>query len=150
MVIAVVAAEAAYYRLVLLVGPPGAGKTATMAGIAGEQGWPVIRLSGILAESLLDVPVRRRAVAVPRLIDDVLQRAVGPVVCLDNIELLFEPSLQQNPLRLLQNLARDRTIVAAWPGAHAGDTLSYGGDDHPETRRYTRPEAVIVPLVVAT
>ena len=37
------------------------------------------------------------------------------VVLLDNIELLFAVEFAQDPLRLLQSLSRNVTIVAAWP-----------------------------------
>ncbi|MEN6474686.1 MAG: BREX-3 system P-loop-containing protein BrxF, partial [Syntrophaceae bacterium] len=38
------------------------------------------------------------------------------VVLLDNIEILFDVSLKQDPLRLLQGLSRNTTLVAAWSG----------------------------------
>ena len=47
------------------------------------------------------------------------------VVLLDNIELLFATELAQDPLRLLQSLSRNRTIVAAWPGNFDGGALTY-------------------------
>ncbi len=143
---AVAAAEAAYYRLVLLVGPPGAGKTRALELASAEEGWPILRVSGLLAGALLDYPQRRRAVVVPGLVAGLLSQESSPVVCLDNIELLFEPSLAQDPLRLLQNLARDRTIVAVWPGRYDDGVLTYAADDHPEAHRYSRPEATVIPV----
>ena len=38
---------------------------------------------------------------------------------LDHLEILFDPALEQDPLRLLQGVSRDRTVVAAWPGTTA-------------------------------
>jgi hypothetical protein len=66
------------------------------------------------------------------------------VVMLDNIELLFAPELEQDPLRLLQRLSRNLTIVAAWPGTVDGGCLTYAEPGHPETRRYSSPQACIV------
>ena len=134
----------AYYRLVLLVGPEGVGKTTALQGIATELGWPIFRVGECMAEVLLDRAVRSRAVAAPGILGDLLRDTDAAGVCLDNIELLFEISLALDPLRLLQGLARDRTIIAAWPGTFVGNVLGYAADGHPEARRYSRPEAAII------
>ena len=59
----------------------------------------------------------------------------------NNIELLFATELAQDPLKLLQSLSRNRTIVAAWPGNFDGAALTYAEPGHPEARRTDgRPE----------
>ena len=68
---------------------------------------------------------------------------------LDNTEILFSPELQQYPLRLLQMLSRNRTVVAAWAGKQEGESLTYADPAHPEFKRYPKPDAVIVPTVEA-
>jgi hypothetical protein len=55
-------------------------------------------------------------------------------VLLDNLELLFDISLKLDPLRCLQDLARDKTIVAAWNGTVTAGHLTYATPDHPEYR----------------
>jgi hypothetical protein len=42
--------------------------------------------------------------------------AQAGLVLLDNIELLFDVHLKQDPLRLLQGLSRNKTVVATWNG----------------------------------
>jgi len=42
--------------------------------------------------------------------------SAADVVLLDNVEVLFDVSLKQDPLRLLQGLSRNKTVVAAWSG----------------------------------
>ena len=37
------------------------------------------------------------------------------MILLDNIEVIFDVALKQDPLRLLQRLSRNKTVVAAWP-----------------------------------
>jgi hypothetical protein len=78
------------------------------------------------------------------ILDDIVREEASDVVLLDNIELLFAAELAQDPLRLLQSLSRNRTIVAAWPGLFDGKTLTYAEPGHPEARRYSTPQAVIV------
>ncbi|MCH7944758.1 MAG: BREX-3 system P-loop-containing protein BrxF [Armatimonadetes bacterium] len=69
---------------------------------------------------------------------------------LDNIEILFDVTLEQDPLRLLEGVSRNRTIVAAWNGTLENGYLSYATPDHPEYRRYPRRELVVVcPEVMA-
>jgi hypothetical protein len=81
---------------------------------------------------------------VAAILDDIVREEASDVVLLDNIELLFAEDLAQDPLRLLQSLSRDRTIVAAWPGMFDGASLTYAEPGHPEARRYSMPQAVIV------
>jgi hypothetical protein len=66
------------------------------------------------------------------------------VVLLDNIEILFDPSLQQDPLRLLLNLSRNRTLVVSWNGQIKNNILSYAEPGHPEYRRYSVENFLII------
>lgn len=98
----------------------------------------------MLSEELLQIPARRRALRAARLSHDIVSRYDAPQVLIDNIELLFHPSLEQDPLRLLQSLARNRSIVATWRGEYLGSSLTYAAPDHPEFRRFQDPDARIV------
>jgi hypothetical protein len=71
-------------------------------------------------------------------------RRAADVVILDNIEILFDPALQQDPLRCLQGVSRNRTIVASWNGSARDRMLSYAEPGHREYRRYTEVPAIIV------
>ena len=89
-----------------------------------------------LSRRLLDLTAKQRALQVPRLLEDILREADSEVVFLDNIEILFEVSLKQDPLRLLQGLSRNRAIVAAWNGKVEDKLLTYANPDHQEYHRY--------------
>ena len=105
-----------YHRLVLLVAPPGAGKTAVLQEVSKATGNPLINMNLELSCRLLDLTERQRALQLPRLLSDIVNVQKGDVVLLDNIELLFDVSLKQDPLRLLQGLSRNKTVVVAWSG----------------------------------
>ena len=62
----------------------------------------------------------------------------------ESIEILFDPALQQDPLRCLQGISRNRTIVASWSGSARDRTLTYAEPGHREYRRYTDVPAIIV------
>ena len=134
-----------YYRLILLVGPSGAGKTKTLLDVASKQGFQYLNVSLELSRRLLDLPAGQRPVAVRRLMEELLSGNAGPALC-DNIELLFDVSLKQDPLRLLQLLSRQRTIVASWTGSIAGGYLTYAALDHPEHRRYPTQDLLLVTI----
>ena len=133
-----------YHRLLLVVGPPRSGKTGALRDIAAAQGWPLLNVNLRLSELLLELTQKQRALRTARIIGDIVNATAGDVVLLDNIELLFGPDLAQDPLRLLQGLSRNRTVVAAWCGEFDGTTLTYAEPGHPEARRYARPEAIVV------
>jgi hypothetical protein len=93
---------------------------------------------------LLDLTERQRSLHVPRLLSEIVGRGGDQVVLLDNIELLFDVSLKQDPLRLLQGISRNRTVVAAWNGMVADRFLIYARPGHPEYRRYPIDDLVVV------
>lgn len=142
----IAAARLRYYRLVLLVGPVASGKTKILVQIAQEEGYPYINLGLILSQKLLEYPAKIRALRLPRIVEAIIGETGKDTVLLDNTEILFEPVLQQDPLRLLQQISRNRTIVAAWNGKFEGGALVYADPDHPEYRRYYEVDALVCPL----
>lgn len=137
-------AQGLYHRLVLAVGPARTGKTGALKDLSEVKGWPRINVNLQLAERLLDLTQKQRAIRVAGLLDDIVKGAASDVVLLDNIEMLFAVELAQDPLRLLQGLSRNRTIVASWPGAFDGRALTYAEPGHREFKKYAAPQAVIV------
>lgn len=137
-------AEWRHSRLVLVVGPGGAGKTTLLRAVSESLEAPLINVGRDLAERLLSIAARDRPLEVARQMDAILP-AAGPVL-LDNTELLFEPSLQQDPLQLLRALSRNRLVVAAWRGRAEGGQLTNALFSHPAARRFPAADILIVPL----
>jgi hypothetical protein len=124
-----------YYKLILAVGPARTGKTAALTEMAEKHKWPRVNVNLCLSEKLLELTHRQRAVRVAGILDDTVRNENSNVVLLDNVELLFAAELAQDPLKLLQSLSRNRTIVAAWPGNFDGAALTYAEPSHPEAWR---------------
>ena len=103
-----------------------------------------INLSAALAERLADSPTRLRPVHVDTALRDALPE--GPLV-LDHIEVLFEPSLEVLPVEALRRLARNRTVVAHWPGRVEDGVAIYAEPGHPE---HVRAPLDGIPYVVIT
>jgi len=132
-----------YYRLVLLAAPAGGGKTAALLALAERPGFRYLNVNLELSRRLLELSARERSLAVPRLLGEIVA-GDGHVALLDNIEILFDVSLKVDPLRLLQRLSRNRTVVAAWNGSVEGGYLTYAAPDHAEHRRYAARELLVL------
>jgi len=140
---------AQYHRLVLLVAPSGSGKTAALRSLADQLGVPILNINLELSRQLLDLAEKQRALRVSRILDQVVKGAEretthGKLVVLDNIEVLFDVALKQDPLRLLQGLSRNRTVVASWNGTVHDGNLDYAEPGHPEHRRCPSAGLVVV------
>ncbi len=125
-----------YHRLMLVVAPAGAGKTTALLDIQDRTGAPLVNVNLELSRRMLDLTERQRALQLPRLLRDLVSKSEGEIILLDNIEILFDVGLKQDPLRLLQGLSRNKTVVAAWNGTIVEDSLTYAAPAHPEYRRY--------------
>lgn len=156
-----------YNRLVILAAPAGTGKTAALQDVHERTSAPLINVNLELSRRMLDLTERQRALQLPRLLAEVVGASAADVVLLDNIEILFDPSLRQDPLRLLQGLSRNKTVVAAWSGEIRAEDrglraesiisdnsapitqssslyLVYATPDHPEYRRYPIKDFLVV------
>jgi ABC-type phosphate/phosphonate transport system ATPase subunit len=137
------AAEGLYHRLVLLVGETGSGKTGVLREIAEGYGTSVINVNLALSGELLELTAKQRSLRLPGILDQIADQAQALVV-LDNIEILFDKDLKQDPLRLLQGISRNRAVVASWNGAMTSGRLLYAENGHPEYRSYDSIDALIV------
>jgi DNA polymerase III delta prime subunit len=137
------AAEGMYHRLVLLVGETGTGKTGVLRDVAEELGTSVININLALAGELLELTAKQRSLRLQDILDRIAARDRSPVV-LDNLEILFDKDLKQDPLRLLQSLSRNRTVLASWNGTMNCGRLLYAEAGHPEYRSYESIDALIV------
>ena len=109
-----------FHRLVLVVGPAGTGKTTVLRQLRDHSGAPLVNVNLELSRRMLDLTRRQRILRVSRLLQEITDRGGEEMVLLDNLEVLFDVSLRQDPLRLLQGLSRNRIVIAAWNGTTVG------------------------------
>jgi ABC-type hemin transport system ATPase subunit len=128
----------------MLVAPAGAGKTAALQDVQERTAAPLVNVNLELSRRMLDLTERQRALQLPRLLAEIVGASAADVILLDNIEVLFDVSLKQDPLRLLQGLSRNKTVVAAWGGSIDGAHMVYATPDHPEYRRYPLRDFLVV------
>lgn len=135
-----------YNRLVLLVGPSGSGRTAALRSLADAEKVPVLNVGADISRLLLDLTERQRVLQLPKLLKEAVAAYPSDLALLDNTEILFNPALMQDPLRLLQGLSRDRTVVASWLGDVDDRHLTYAVPEHPEFRQYPSDDLLFVCL----
>ena len=139
------AAEGLYHSLVLLVGETGSGKTGVLRAVEEDLGISLININLALSRELLELTARQRSLQFPGILDQITNEAQSPVA-LDNLEILFDKDLKQNPLHLLQGLSRNRTVLASWNGTSTGRRIVYAEIGHPEYRSYESGDVLIVDM----
>ena len=125
-----------YHRLILVVAPAGRGKTTALQDVRDRTGVPLVNVNLELSRRMLELTERQRALQLRRVLQEIVNNCGDEPILLDNIEVIFDVGLKQDPLRLLQGLSRTKTVVAAWNGTIVGDSLTYAAPSHPEYRRY--------------
>lgn len=126
-----------YHRLILLVGPANSGKTEILSAVAEELHAPTIQMSLELSYRLLDLSDNLRVARVEEILHDLIDATKSNIVILDKTEILFEPLLCQDSLRMLQGLSRNHTIISSWNGRIEEGFMYHAVPSHPEYRQYT-------------
>lgn len=140
-------AENQYHKLVLTVGLSGSGKTALFNEIGKTQGWRIINLNLELSRRMLELSKPKRAYHAVHLLAEIVEQVNNSeVVLLDNTEMLFDAPLKLDPLRLLQGVSRNRTVLATWNGTVMDGQLTYAVPDHLEYRHYPTQDLLILKL----
>lgn len=135
-----------YFRLVILAGDPGSGKTAILHGLSRRLGYKIVNVNLELSKGMLELTRAQRPRHAERLLRRVLTNVPGEVILLDNLEILFDTALQIEPLRLLQLLSRNRTLVVSWSGTFCDSTLTYAEPGHPEFVQFKQLDAIVLAL----
>ena len=139
------AAKELYHQLVLVVGPSGSGKTKILKKIAEHERTSVINVNLKISSQLLELTGRQRKTQLQKIFSAIVDQAKAPVI-LDNIEILFDKNLEQDPLRLLQIASRNNLILVSWNGIVKDEKLLYAEINHPEYRTYALPDTIAISI----
>ncbi len=97
---------------------------------------PSINLSFELSRSLLELSVKDRIYYLQEKLQEIISSGAEDKLFLYHIEILFEPSLKNNPMSLLEKFSRKKTLLVQWPGEFDGQFLIYGTDSSGEYIKY--------------
>lgn len=133
--------------LVLLIGHPGVGKSALLRALGASRGAAPLHVGSLLGRRLALIPHGQRNLQAGALLSELSgQHAESALLLLDNLELLFDRTMQLDPLALLKAHSRSRRVVAVWPGLLRDGRLVYAEKGHPEHRDYAVDG--VVPFVI--
>jgi hypothetical protein len=118
-------------------------RTLLISDFAKYCGVDAINLNLHLSTRLLEKSPKERIPVLLEQLRDLINIG-APLVVLNHCEVLFDKSLKNDPLKLLENISRNKTILVAWPGDYQDGNLIYATPDHPEYRCYTTPEIPII------
>ncbi len=136
-------ASSSRHKLVLIIGESGAGKTELLSSLSLKHSLPLLNLGLQLGTKLLSVALRKR----PLAIEATVQELIGPGqsgVSIDNTDILFNPALRCDPLRLAYGISQNRIVIYALNGRLEGRRFVRGYPDHPE---YFSEEIPAIPTV---
>lgn len=126
------ATQGAYYKLTIIAGGARSGKTHLLKQVAAQLDLPLINFSLLLSQRLLSQNRRQRSLNAEAVAVEVIDEHLKSGLCLDDTELLFDSTLRLNPLVFLQDISRNRLIVATWNGVVTGGELRFGHTGHPD------------------
>src|SRR4030042_3942277 len=78
-----------YHRLVMLVAPAGAGKTAALQDVHERTAAPLVNVNLELSRRMLDLTERQRALQLPRLLAEIMGASAAEGILLANIAVFF-------------------------------------------------------------
>ena len=138
-------AKAGYYKLILIVGPTGSGKS-TVLKEASDYNFTHLNLGEAFSRELLTKPAHLRAADAEEVAIDIVEATNSVRIAIDNTEVLFESPIRLNPLALLKSLSTRRLIIATWNGSFDDSRLYYGIKGHPayEEFKYTKEDTFII------
>lgn len=128
------------YKLLVVVLPVGSNQAA-IEELARLTGFCRVNVNLELSRKLLEIVSLDRRKQAPNLLKAPVEEGDPEGVILERLELLFEKSLELNPINCLKELARYRTVIAIWEGKFQDGHLVYAEFGHPEYRSY-RPDEI--------
>src|SRR5260221_1973801 len=122
-----------YYPCCLLVDPDITRLQRAARSVAAHRSWPMLSISVVLGDALLTVEPARRSGHVKRILDETFRPQLGhrrAAVVVTDVDMLFEPVLSLDPLRLFRDLSRVGALIVAWPGTYTNTILAYAAPEH--------------------
>lgn len=87
----------------------------TLKYFSKSKGYPYINLNLYLSEKLRKVKLENRPFKAVDLMDELIEQ-YDNIICIDYIEILYEPTLRLNAIEVLKNLSRRAILLVAWRG----------------------------------
>ena len=139
-------AEDLEQRLIIVAGPPSAGKSKALRLTHEQTHTPMLELTPLLARRLFPLSEVQRVAQLPMILEEIIQSFDGPAILLDDIDILFREELAQEPMNLLQHLCKEKVLIVAWPGKVETDGITYSRFGDPEYKKYPLGNFALIDL----
>ena len=125
-------------KLILLISSQASPKSKLISELSRRRDTPVLKVGNTLGKKLLQMPSKNRHLMAADIMKNVADEAsYNGLLLIDHTELLFDRTLELDPLALLKKLAHKYRVVAIWPGELNGNHLYYADVHHSEYRKYS-------------
>ncbi len=98
-----------------------------------------INLSKELSRKLVSQSMKDRVKRLRMEVSDIAKECKESV-WMSNLDVLFEPSLENDPMILLKKVAKSQVLVAIWPGEITETSLVYSKPGKPDYQSYLLKE----------
>lgn len=99
-----------------------------------------------LSSALLTTPQSQRSHMTRHWLETTLrEKSPGPVLCSD-IDLLFQPSFDFDPLLLFRQISRHTRLIVLWPGTYDNGVMAYAIPEHQHYRTWRQPQVAAIDL----
>lgn len=112
--------------------------------VSNELAIPHINVNYELSKALKDIPLKRRSRKVNESLKAIVRSKSAETLVLDNIEILFDTQLQQNPVLLFEDISRNYTLIVGWKGKYYNKKLVYSEPEHEEYFTQDNTEGIII------
>ncbi|HBY95810.1 MAG TPA: BREX-3 system P-loop-containing protein BrxF [Chloroflexi bacterium] len=136
----------AYHQCLLLVHPSIRRLEQATDEVHTRYGWLRLCIGLELSTALLTVPPPQRPWVARQWFETRMRElAPGPLLC-SEIDLLFEPTLDLDPLWLLRHCSRTTALVVVWAGSYQDGVLAYAVPGHAHYRIWRQPSVTVTVL----
>lgn len=109
-----------------------------------ENHYPLLNINLSVSEVIKDISNSRRTFKTIDIVNELILDMDSEIICIDNFEVLFEPTLKVNPFELFMNLSKSKTLVIAWRGTISNSNFIYAESGHPEYLKFPSKDALII------
>ena len=142
------------YDCLILTHPSIRVLTSAWEKVQQRFAYSTINIGASLSKELIHVGLGKRGSAAQGLLENMLRETESTTVLCVGIDLLFEPSLQIDPLMIFRRASRIKGIIVLWPGSYEESVLAYAETGHQHHRTWrissdwtSSPVLRIYPLV---
>lgn len=122
---------AAGHRVILLVGPPGSGKSRFLRDLKDVG---IVNVGVELARELIPLSQTERPQRAVAALGELINTHSHATVVLDNVELLLRSELGLDLWAALATLSAEKQLIVAWTGRMHGDELYWAEPGFPGHR----------------